>query len=416
MKAVSIFSKTSESASEADVLARIRAEYRKVVPNETSRPALVPVLSSEASIAWDALARRAIALDPSFSPPKKPIGYFAPTRPESADIDLFHRLTEQHTLDVALQPSVAIPAPNIITVSDSGTAPQQAYLTQVSATLGWDRGGGAGIQVTVFDYSFYQDHTDFPPSTRLPLITGDTDLHHMQHGTRSLGVMAMQHNTQSGQGIVPNAEFRLATLYQSPSSAPISLRSRFVLAGNATPVANVLVVPLALDGSSLPLETFEGYSDVLRLIVAAGVIVVLAAGNSNRKLTSADFPVPETGTILVGAGKANLDRHPLSNYGHRVNCFAEGENVYTTTVFENNAGQFISEKAISFGDTSAATAIIGGVVCAIQGALYQARGNTALLTPSAMRASLQQGGIPCASQADIGVRPDLAQIFQNLNL
>jgi len=56
-----------------------------------------------------------------------------------------------------------------------------------------------------------------------------------------------------------------------------------------------------------------------------------------------------------------------SNYGSRVDCYAWGEGVFTTTSDTNGQAPATNLYRDDFGNTSAATAIIAGVALSVQG-------------------------------------------------
>jgi serine protease len=92
-----------------------------------------------------------------------------------------------------------------------------------------------------------------------------------------------------------------------------------------------------------------------------------ASPGSQSQIPLAAFS--DSGAIIVAAGVRNADGVPgwsrqfNSNFGRRVNCFAQGEDVKTLTYDPNNPDARFS----GFGGTSAASAIIAGAALCVQG-------------------------------------------------
>lgn len=346
------------------------------------------ILSPEASSAWDRLVERARRCQgPSYNSPPKP--------GQSGDSIQTHFAPTGNPTDFA--------GPTCIRT--------QPHFRENAIPEGWLRGSGSGIQITIYDSGFFFDHPALPANLDRSLIAGQNLPDNFPHGTRTLGVLAMQHNGPYGKGIVPNANFRFAAKYDSIGQHPTfnSVLSKLILCADATPSRNVLHLGFAYGPSSLPLESNHFFHSALRLATDAGILVIQPAGNHDEAIDQFLAPLPDAGTFLVAAGTANGNRTGATNYGLRVRFFCHGDGIYTIDGGPAGCGQFPY-----FGMTSASSAILTGIVAAIQGALFsQQRG---LLSPSEMMASLQQGAFPCCAAAQIGVRPNLEAIFQSLGL
>ena len=88
----------------------------------------------------------------------------------------------------------------------------------------------------------------------------------------------------------------------------------------------------------------------------------------------ADFK--ESGAIVSGAGTETRphDKMPASNFGSRIDCFAQGLNVTTTS---STAAKYVDD----FNDTSAATPIVAGAAVLLQG-MVKARIGSVLSRPT----------------------------------
>ncbi len=127
-------------------------------------------------------------------------------------------------------------------------------------------------------------------------------------------------------------------------------------------------------------------------------------------------PFADSGAIMVaGAGHAlnasgvpdqgvRWQRSRTSNYGSRIDCFAEGESVFTLDA--NDRGR------TEFGGTSAASAVVAGAALCLQGVAQANLGRT--FDPGQLRTALSDPDFGTASGAGtadkIGVMPDLVRV------
>ena len=164
----------------------------------------------------------------------------------------------------------------------------------------------------------------------------------------------------------------------------------------------------------------------IELAVACGIIVVEPAGNGH---TGEDpegnnldqFPIwhgknifgtseegfRDSGAILVGAASSNEAHGKIqsSNYGSRIDCFAWGENVYSSSLPPD---QFDAD----FKSTSSAAAIIAGAAISVQ-SINKGK-NRRPLSPSRIRQILSDQQHGTTSRNNIGAMPDLEYIIKRL--
>lgn len=180
--------------------------------------------------------------------------------------------------------------------------------------------------------------------------------------------------------------------------------------------------------TSLPAEADPKVAELIRLAVAAGIVVVEAAGNAGKDLSSLLlYPATgkgglgspskrlakDTGAILVGAAAQDVGtgtwlKRDISNHGSRVLVWGPGEKVWT--VDPNAAGGYGN-----FDGTSAAAAVVAGCTLSIQGMCDA--GGKARKSPSEMRNLLAGTGtevLVVAGGSKAGVIPDLAKIQASL--
>jgi serine protease len=128
-------------------------------------------------------------------------------------------------------------------------------------------------------------------------------------------------------------------------------------------------------------------------------------------------PFKDSGAVMVAAAKndrplaartrqASWSRVADSNFGSRIDCFAQGEDVHTLGYTANDpTGLYVT----GFNATSAASAIIAGAALCVQG-MAQAK-RLAPLSPLDLREALKIGTSSQSPDKDkIGVMPDLLQI------
>lgn len=261
------------------------------------------------------------------------------------------------------------------------------------------------------------------------------------HGTRALGVIyAVDRDAPTGEATgLANASGRLLLLANRRRVAEtMEIQTTADQIGHATerlyPGAILLVEAQTLEtkpsgpNSLVPSEYEGAVYDAVRRAVNKGVIVIAAAGNGHFQNGSTsldsillpngqcpfDRALRDSGAVLVGAGSwmnNQWGRMNYSNYGTRIDCFAAGENVLTTSYGPTDASGIATACLCDdFNGTSAAAAIIAGVARSLQGMALARCG--ALLTPTAMRRLLSDPtlGTPCAAGHQIGVMPDLERL------
>ncbi|MCS6828986.1 MAG: hypothetical protein NZ553_20405, partial [Caldilinea sp.] len=174
--------------------------------------------------------------------------------------------------------------------------------------------------------------------------------------------------------------------------------------------------------SHRPVETIPDVLAAIQLATRLGVTVIEPAGNgsglpNNRQGRNLNLYAPfssaapmDSGAVIVSASRAPLpttalERHPTANFGARVNCFAWGENVTTLTTGD--------DVTFSYGQTSAAAAIIAGAAAVIQSIVIGKTG--VALSPAQLRLLMSD---PVYGEngktLGMGVMPDLHRIASAL--
>ena len=178
-------------------------------------------------------------------------------------------------------------------------------------------------------------------------------------------------------------------------------------------------VPSAGTTVMMPVEVQRVIVSALRMLTFRGITCMIAAGNSTLNLDNPPFPFTNSGSIMVGgieptnAPATTFKRHPISNFGARVDCCSWASEVESLT-FQSPPNPTAKLYTGADGGTSLASAIVAGVVAAMQGRSLVSAGKPltplevlTLLRDPAMGSDVVPGGL-------VGLQPDLAAIIPTL--
>lgn len=319
-----------------------------------------------------------------------------------------------------------------VTPGNDPRFPNQGYLDPapdgIDAEFAWTLAGGdgAGQRFIDLEQGWTLNHEDLT-AHGATLLFGTLNNGSRPHGTSVLGEVCAVDNTVGCVGIVPNLA---AVDVVSHSGSTANVPNAILAALGVLEFGNVLLLEVqtvAPDPFGAPVEIRDDVFAAIRLATALGVIVVEAGGNGTNNLdtitnnaglqvlnpASADFR--DSGAIIVGAASSTVphSRMAFSSFGARVNCYAWGENVNTTT---SSSGGATNTYTTTFNGTSSASPIITGAALAVNGAMQAFLGFR--LGPKEMRAALGNPATGTASSAPatdlIGVMPDLQAILPRL--
>lgn len=343
--------------------------------------------------------------------------------------------------------------------------PGQGYLTAaargIDAEYAWEIPGGDGADQRLIDIeaAWWRNHPDLAAHAIPAQLVGEIDPTWRDHGTAVLGVICARDDANKGLGIVPNLGANL------PAGTGVRVASYFrddgtdaTRFGRAHNIANTIAVAAArlAYGEVLlleaqvkwgpkdvlsPVEVEDVVFDAIRLATAAGVVVVEAGGNGAQQVkdgVTTDLPVDldgfkndasksillrdeenpdfrDSGAILVTAAYSARTsdpppntRLPLMPFGKRIDCYAWGEQLWTTW-WDGYGTNYVDGRLTS---TSAASAIVAGAALSVQGMVFAKYGLR--LGPVQMRSLLgdpNYGTVPHESETThIGVMPDLRKI------
>lgn len=236
-------------------------------------------------------------------------------------------------------------------------------------------GRGEKCRVVVIETGWHGAHADLPRIPAPPPSVGNSLCEHRDHTVNVLGVMAAQRNGHGIDGIADLASFEVMSygaISQAKSIYRLNIFNtiaeailRFDEQGGVMVVAfDAFKVQGDFNTSHLGLEAWWAARALFILADLAGIIPVIAAGNGHEARIEdhlepggrAFYPSP---AIVVGGGRS-FENSPCgtSNRGGRVDLHCWGENVTTLKGQDSYTG--------NFGGTSAATAIVAGVVAAVR--------------------------------------------------
>ena len=175
----------------------------------------------------------------------------------------------------------------------------------------------------------------------------------------------------------------------------------------------------------LPVEVTQANYDAISTATSLGITVIEAGANGSNDLdkyitqdspgkqilnrSSKDFR--DSKAVMVGGASSAVphQRMSWSNYGSRIDVYAWGENIDTSTADAANATNH-SLYTTAFNGTSGASPIITGAALIVQGIANATRGK---LFSSQVRNILAKGGTASGTPASdkIGVMPNLKAII-----
>jgi subtilisin family serine protease len=281
---------------------------------------------------------------------------------------------------------------------------------------------GNGVSLAVVDWGFAATHDELShayDATRIANVCDGThqivENAYTYHGAGSVGLIAAFENGQGIQGVAMQTS--IWPIEASCVSDDFDSCDECWEVGNpwATGIAQVMTWSAAGQPRVILLEVetccggnYEGSIAVnaaVRSAIAAGIVVVIPAGNGNHDAGCDDQggTIQDTGAIVVGATSPAAG-NPLtveSNWGTRIVVSAPGEHLLTCGKGQSgvacNTGAVPSKAyTVDYGGTSGAAAIVAGVV-----ALMLQKDPT--LTPAQVRAKLTATGTPIGGTKSGGV-------------
>jgi hypothetical protein len=230
---------------------------------------------------------------------------------------------------------------------------------------------GAGVSVYVIDTGLRATHTEFGGRAVGAFTTindgcGTDDCH--GHGTHVAGTIGA-----ATYGVAKNVQIYGVRVLNASGGGTLA----DIIAGIDWVSANATLPAVA--NVSIQAGASQAIDDAVRRSINAGIVYVLAAGNSTTDACNVS-PARTGEGITVAASDGNDQRASFSNYGACVDLFAPGVNVLSAHHVNDNATTILS-------GTSMAAPHVAGVV-----ALYLEGNPTA--TPGAVAQALLSVATP----------------------
>ena len=264
------------------------------------------------------------------------------------------RMSEDMATKLAQDPSVAfVEADRIVTLNVSqSNAPWG--LDRVDSRSGLDGFyeydySGKGVEAYVIDTGLNSSHSDFTGRVGQGFSSindgrGTEDCN--GHGTHVSGTVA-----GSKYGLAKDATLFPVRVFGCNGSTTNSA----ILAGidfvrkNATPPA---VVNMSLGGGRS-----QALDDAVQTMIDAGIVTVVAAGNSNRDACGFS-PAAVPDAITVGSSTNRDGRSSFSNYGRCVDIFAPGSSIQSAWINGSSASRSISGTSMASPHVAGAAALL----------------------------------------------------------
>lgn len=294
----------------------------------------------------------------------------------------------------------------------------------VNANYAWSVGAnGTGINIRVLEYGLNTNHEEFDHKNAMiaPGVTIHTDAPEWitEHGTATAGMIFSDNGSYGTTGIAFNAneyvlypEWTLEYDYDRVQAVSNAI--------NNSSAGDIIVYEMQNEDYA-PAEVNPLIWDLTKTATDNGIVVVAAAGNGNLDLDDVTYNeymnLGDSGAIIVGGGYDSLSHNASggTNYGSRVNvqgwsyAYSTGNYSASATLINNDINQSYG----TFSATSAATAMVGGCVVALQSYYFGLTGN--YLTSIEMRNLLIDTGIPQGSGGHVGPLPDLEAAINSIN-
>ncbi|MEV0544376.1 S8 family serine peptidase [Nocardia salmonicida] len=260
----------------------------------------------------------------------------------------------------------------------------------IDAIYAWQipGGRGEGIHIADVENSWDLTHEDLASAKIVrPHPNQDTDT---DHGTAVAGIVLAPDNGKGSVGIAPMARMTAMTIRASMTAMAIpgSIAAAIVEGATAVGPGGIVLIEVGQPfyanstNGDIAVEVWPPVKAAIRRETLFGITVVEPAANGHVNLDAFPFlahlqpdspSYVDSGAIVVGAAENTVDdprwrRTPFTTFGLRVDCFAQGEHVMAPSSVPNKPYQ------PDFNGTSAAGAIICGVVASIQGMALAATG------------------------------------------
>jgi Subtilase family len=228
------------------------------------------------------------------------------------------------------------PPPDLVAYAGGDRTDVQWSLAATHAAAAWRVSTGQGVTVAVVDTGVDAGNPDlagavvdpahFEPATGRIVAGAGTDLE--GHGTHVAGIIAARADGRGVTGVAPSARILPIDVFTDPDvgGAQIGAAIRWAVEHGAR------VVNLSLGEPDLQVAAAD-VAPVCAAVadaVAAGVVVVAAAGNDGQGTNFREAPASCPGAIAVSAVTSGLTPSVWSSFDGGVAVAAPGDDVYST--------------------------------------------------------------------------------------
>jgi minor extracellular protease Epr len=248
----------------------------------------------------------------------------------------------------------------------------QWYLSRCDVPGAWaQQASGKGVIIADIDWGFDLGHPDlFRTELSKNIITNSpnvSDGNLLNHGNGVLGLAGAGVSEGGMAGIAYESTLWAIQAGTGAINRPVVEPAfwveaiNFVLSTQA-PGRKVIILEVQTHDFS-NIEMVPSIRQAIMEAIAAQIVVCVPAGNGNRSrdagLDDEGLPIPDTGSIVVGATKFDPETNPRcgTNGGRRVVVYAPGDSENDLT-----CGSAPTRYRFRFGGTSSATAKVAGVV------------------------------------------------------
>jgi hypothetical protein len=318
------------------------------------------------------------------------------------------------------------PPPKMISsVTTKDWTSSQTYLNPapigIDAKWAWSQGiFGQHVTARDIEWAWTQDHEDLD-SNQLKVGVLENNEDYAFHGTAVLGQIMAQNNGFGMTGAAYGLD-SMVLYSENSDSGRIGTLTKAIDDANE---GDVLILEMQAQGCHAsggqgkfgPADYDPTVWDLVNLATEKGIVVVAAAGNGAQDLDNICFEAyrdrGDNGSIIVGAGSADLNPLDFTSYGTKVSLQGLGENVYTLSQGSLQGGDFTVQYSNSFNGTSAATPIVASAVILIQS--WAKEHLNRFLTPQKVRSLLIETGTPqFTSSKNIGPLPNVKAAIEQL--
>ena len=325
----------------------------------------------------------------------------ADTERIAADLNALEEVERAVPVPTAIPPQAPLAEPLVGNSDQVQTDPQtglenQWYVFRCKANQAWAESSGEQVVLADIDWGYRASHQDL--ASKLDMTRaynsydGSQNVSHgnsVSHGTAVMGIAGAAVNSLGMTGIAYRSKLWPIQANSGPGS-PLGGNAwaraidwvRTADSGNSRKV----IILEVQTGSFGNYEMVPSVNIAIRTAIATGVVVCVAAGNGDRDAGIDDQgnPIPETGSILVGATAYHATqnvRAGFSNYGPRIIVTAPGDGNHDLTCSSSADNAFRNR----FGGTSGATPKVAATA-----ALMLAKNPT--LTHARIRSILNETG------------------------